>query len=298
MSRLAADYAVCRAINAHHGKSFYRATSLLPRDRRPHIWALYAVTRCSDDLVDRPAPGQDAADALAAWRAQVLAALAPEARPQHPVLRAVQRTVSSYGIEAGLFEEFFDSMAADLVTRRYPTWEQLRRYMRGSAAVIGEMTVPILGGDAGSGPYAALLGEAFQLTNFVRDLAEDWQLGRIYLPLEDFQRCGVSEDELGDAVATGRSGPALRRLVALETARARELYDGAAPGLKHVDLVVQPCLRAAFALYGEILHEVERREFEVCRGRVVVPAWRRAQVVSQAVSGGQPWRSTTSTTRA
>ncbi|NNG39847.1 phytoene/squalene synthase family protein [Flexivirga sp. ID2601S] len=296
MTGLAADYAVCRAINARHGKSFYRATSLLPPARRPHIWALYAVTRRSDDLVDRPEPGRSAAASLAAWRAEVMAALAPDARPRHPVLRALQRTVSSYGIEAGLFEEFFDAMGADLTTRRYATWAHLRGYMRGSAAVIGEMTVPILGGDAGSRPYAARLGEAFQLTNFVRDLAEDWQLGRVYLPMADFRACGVDEDEFGAAVATGRSGPGLRRLVALEVTRARELYDAAAPGLHRVDRSVQPCLRAAFALYGEILNQIERGGFEVCRGRAVVPPARRALVLSRALTGGRPWRSTRSTT--
>lgn len=296
-NQLAAAYATCRDINARHGTSFYRATSLLPVGRRPHIWALYAVARRSDDLVDAPEVGSDPAIALSQWRSAVLAAVTDRTAPSDPVLIAVRHTVTVHGIPARLFEEFFDSMRRDLTTSRYPTWADLRSYMRGSAAAIGEMTAPVLGASAAGLPHAAALGEAFQLTNFVRDIAEDWQRGRIYLPLEDLRACGGTEQEVGDCVATGRSSPALRRLVGLEIARARSLYAAAEPGLTEVDPVVRPCLRAAFGLYGEILREIERRGLEVCQGRAVVPAGRRALVLSRSLTGGSPWRSTIATTR-
>lgn len=294
---LKAGYAACRAINARHGTSFYRATSLLPPARRPHVWALYAVARRSDDLVDSPAVGSDPATSLRRWESEVMAAVREQTRPADPVLLALQHTVRAHAIPPRLFEEFFASMRRDLTTTRYATWDELRSYMRGSAAAIGEMTAPILGSGATGLPYAAALGEAFQLTNFVRDVAEDWQRGRIYLPLADFDACGCTEDDLGACVATGSSSPALRRLVALEIARARALYAAAEPGLAEVDPIVRPCLRAAFGLYSQILCEIESSGSEVCRGRTVVPPVPRAIVLSRALSGGRPWRSTTARTR-
>ncbi|HWC20749.1 MAG TPA: phytoene/squalene synthase family protein [Flexivirga sp.] len=297
MDELSAAYRTCRRINALHGRSFYRATSLLPPGRRPHIWALYAVARRSDDLVDAPAAGTDPAKSLRQWESEVMRAVSGGSEPTDPVLRALRHTVRIYDIRPRLFAEFFESMRRDLTTTRYATWDDLRTYMRGSAAVIGEMTAPILGSGPPGLPYAAALGEAFQLTNFIRDIAEDWQRGRIYLPLEDFRTAGCTEDDLGTCVATGTSSPALRRLVAFEIARARTLYDAAQPGLAEVDTVVRPCLRTAFGLYSEILREIERRDFEVCRGRVVVPAARRAVVLSRSLAGGRPWRSTSATTR-
>lgn len=297
MDELSAAYRTCRDINASHGRSFYRATSLLPPSRRPHVWALYAVARRSDDLVDAPALGVDPAESLRQWESGVARAVAGGSGVSDPVLRALRHTVRVYGIPSRLFEEFFASMRRDLTTTRYATWGDLRGYMRGSAAAIGEMTAPILGSGPVGLPQAAALGEAFQLTNFIRDIAEDWQRGRIYLPLEDFRATGCTEDDLGTAVASGTSSPALRRLVEFEIARARILYDAAQPGLAEVDAVVRPCLRAAFGLYSEILREIERRDFEVCRGRVVVPATRRAAVLTHSLAGGRPWSSTTATTR-
>lgn len=297
MDELAAAYETCRRINARHGRSFYRATTLLPPSRRRHIWALYAVARHSDDLVDSPTIDSDPAKSLRQWETDVTETLARDTRPKDPVLLALQHTVRAHAIPPRLFEEFFASMRRDLTTSRYDTWEDLRRYMRGSAAAIGEMCAPVLGGGAASLPYAAALGEAFQLTNFLRDVAEDWQRGRIYLPLEDFRAHGCSVDDLGAAVATGIGDPALRQVVAFEIARARELYADAEPGLAEVDRSVRPCLRAAFGLYSEILREIERRGLDVHRGRAVVSRARRAAVLSRALSGGRPWRTTSARTR-
>ncbi len=297
MDELSAAYRTCRDINALHGRSFYRATSLLPPGRRPHVWALYAVARRSDDLVDTPAVGADTAKSLREWESDVAGAIAGTLEPTDPVLRALRHTVREFAIPGRLFEEFFESMRRDLTTTSYATWDDLRSYMRGSAAAIGEMTAPILGSGAAGLPYAATLGEAFQLTNFIRDIAEDWQRGRIYLPLADFRAVGCTEDELGTCIATGTSSPAVRQLVQLEITRARTLYDAAQPGLAEVDPIVRPCLRAAFGLYSEILHEIERRGFEVCRGRTIVPAARRATVLSRSLAGGRPWSSTSARTR-
>lgn len=297
MDDVGAAYAACRAINAQHGRSFYRATSLLPPRRRPHVWALYAMARRSDDIVDHPAAGADPAIVLQQWESAVQAAVHGEAAADDPVLVAVRHTVTTYDIEPKLFGEFFASMHADLTTSTYDTWDDLRGYMRGSAAAIGEMTAPILGSGPGGLPFAAALGEAFQLTNFIRDVAEDWQRGRIYLPLEDMRACGLDRDELGTCVATGRSSAALRRLITLEIRRARELYAAAAPGLREVDPACRPCLHAAVGLYGAILTDIERRGTEVCQGRVVVSPTRRVLVLSRALAAPHRVRSSTATTR-
>lgn len=297
MADLRAAYGACRAINARHGKSFYRATSLLPPRRRPHVWALYAMARHSDDIVDHPAVGVDPAIALRQWESEVLRAVSGRAATSDPVLVALRHTVRAHDIRPVLFEEFFGSMRRDLTTTRYASWAALRGYMRGSAAAIGEMTAPVLGGGATSLPFAAALGEAFQLTNFIRDVAEDWQRGRIYLPLDDLRACGLNQDELGACVATGHSTGALRRLITLEIRRARDLYADAAPGLDEVDPACRPCLRAAVGLYGAILTEIERSGTEVCQGRTVVPAIRRALALSRALADPRRARTTIATTR-
>ena len=230
-------YEHCRLIHAQHGRTYYLATRLLPRARRPHVWALYAFARVADEFVDdldAPDP-----DALVAWSQTAMAVLPPPSRRRPTVTRCSRRPgtrCATCGLEPVLFEEFLSSMRMDITVDRYATWEDLRGYMRGSAAVIGEMMAPLLGA---AGPdamrRAGVLGEAFQLTNFIRDVAEDLDRGRIYLPLEDLQRFGVSEDDLRRARVTGQPSPAVRALLDFEVRRALELYEDARPGLAMVD---------------------------------------------------------------
>ena len=167
-------------------------------------------------------------------------------------------------------------MAMDLTTSRYATWEDLRGYMRGSAAVIGELMAPLLGA---RGPEAlaraAMLGEAFQLTNFIRDVGEDHTRGRIYLPQADLARFGVSEAMLATAVRTEVPSPQVRSLVAFEVRRAVNLYTAAKPGLRMVDARSRPGLEMAFRLYRRILYRVIASDFNVFAGRLVVPRWQR-----------------------
>jgi phytoene synthase len=195
---------------------------------------------------------------------------------KQPVLAATWHTMCSFGLRPDLLDEFFDAMVMDLTVTRYATWEELRGYMRGSAAVIGELMAPLLGA---SGPEAlrraATLGEAFQLTNFIRDISEDHALGRIYLPQADMVRFGVSEHHLAEAVHTGVPSPRVRSLVAFEVHRTLELYAQAQPGLMMVDARSRPCLEAAFTLYRRILHRVIANDFNVFERRLVVPTWHR-----------------------
>jgi phytoene synthase len=273
---LAAAYEHCRRIHAAHGRTFYLATLLLPRDRRPDVWALYAFARVADELVDAPTTPDPAA--LLAWRDQAMAAMRSTSRPDlgQPVLAATWHTMRAVGLKPDLLGEFLDSMVMDLTISRYATWEDLRGYMRGSAAVIGELMAPLLGGQGLEAlGHAAALGEAFQLTNFIRDIGEDHGRGRIYLPQADLARFGVSEAMLAQAVHSGVPSPQVRSLVAFEVRRGLNLYVVAKPGLRMVDSRSKPCLEAAFTLYRRILHRVIDNDFNVFERRLVVPPWQR-----------------------
>lgn len=287
-----AAYAHCRRIQAAHGRSFYRATCFLPPSRRMHVWALYALTRVTDDLVDRPSVDREVrATQLAGWTDRCLTALSGPATPSadDPVLRAVWHTMHRLDLPVALVQEFFSSMRMDLRVSSYRTWTDLQRYMRGSAAVIGELMSPVLGAPPHAQPYAAALGEAFQLTNFVRDVAEDLALGRVYLPLDDLADEGVDADDLRRCAKHGTITPSVRAALEVQIRRARSLYARAAPGVALLDPSARPCIRVASALYSEILVEIERRDHNVFAGRVVVPRSRRALVATRALTpGGRP----------
>jgi 15-cis-phytoene synthase len=283
---LEAAYEQCRLVHAAHGRTYYLATRLLPTDRRPDVWALYAFARVADDLVDATT-GTDPSTLLV-WREKAMTAMRSVSRPdpaEEPVLAATWHTMRTFGLEPDLMQEFLDSMVMDLTISRYQTWDDLRGYMRGSAAVIGELMAPLLGA---SGPKAlgkaAALGEAFQLTNFIRDISEDHARGRIYLPACDLARFGVSEAMLADAVRTGVPSAQVRSLVAFEVRRAVALYAAAKPGLRMVDAHSQPCLQMAFTLYRRILHRVIANDFNVFQRRLAVPTWQRLATVGHVAT--------------
>jgi phytoene synthase len=157
--------------------------------------------------------------------------------------------------------------------------------MEGSAAVIGTMMLPILEADdlAAAREPARQLGLAFQLTNFIRDVAEDLDLGRVYLPLSDLDRFGVTRADLTAAAAAGRAGPVIRELIAFEVGRARVHYAAAAPGVPMLAPSSQACIRAAFGIYGGILDEVERAGYDVFAGRATVPTGRRLSLAARSL---------------
>jgi phytoene synthase len=275
-AKLVAAYRYCRKLNAQHGRTFFLATALLPSDQRPHVHALYGFARYADDLVDRPLPGRPPAARLAELRNDVEEALTGR-DAGHPVVRALADTVRKFEIEHSYVYDFLDSMATDLVVSRYPTFTDLRRYMWGSAAVIGLQLLPILGVDGAredAERYAADLGIAFQLTNFIRDIGEDFRRGRIYLPEESLIAHGVKDEMLSEPTACTE----VRSLVAAEVGRARTFYQRAEPGIALLAKTARDCVRTAYTLYGDILVQVERCDYDVLRRRAVVPIRRRAQV--------------------
>ena len=284
---LATSYEVCRKLNAAHGRTYYFATRFLPADRRRHVHALYAFARYADDLVDHLdlswSPQRRRAE-LESWSAAFLRAL-DAGSIDEPVLAAAVRTVEELGVAQEDLRAFLRSMAMDLTVTRYATFEALGEYVHGSAAVIGSMMLPVLElADGASHTQARAramdLGVAFQLTNFLRDVAEDWDRGRIYLPLEDLDRFGVTEQDFRCRHMT----PEMRRLLAFEAARTRRLYRRAEEGWPLLAPASRGCIRIAHRLYGEILDRLECADWDVWQVRAHVPGWRKAYVAAREVS--------------
>jgi 15-cis-phytoene synthase len=275
---LGAAYERCRQLHARHGRTYYLATLLLPRWKRRHVHALYGFTRYADEIVDdldSTLDGAGQAAALRAWGERFFAGLRG-APCQDPVLPAVLHTVRAFDLDIGDFERFLDAMAMDLHTNGYRTYHDLLAYMEGSAAVIGTMMTPILESSdpPAAAEHARQLGLAFQLTNFIRDIGEDYRRGRVYLPAADLERFGVRRADLAAAQTT----PAVRELLAFEVERAREHYRAAAPGIALLAPSSRPCIRVAFELYGAILDQVERAGYQILDRRVRVPRHRRLGV--------------------
>jgi 15-cis-phytoene synthase len=281
--RLRDDYALCRALNSRHGKTYFLATRLLPRERRPAVHALYGFARRADDIVDRQPPGAPAADIAAE-----LAAFADELNSafrtgtgSEPVIRALTHTARMYGIDRRHFSDFMTSMRMDLEVDGYPDLAALEEYMHGSAAVIGLQMVPVLGTvvpRAEAEPHAAALGVAFQLTNFIRDVGEDLDRGRVYLPADLLAAHGVDRDLLRWCRDTGRDDVRVRGALTEAAAHTRGVYRRAAPGIAMLEPAARPCIETAFVLYSEILDRAEAAGFPVLHRRVSVPLSRRAAV--------------------
>jgi phytoene synthase len=282
---LRASYEACRALEAAHGKTYYLATLLLPPAKRPYVHALYGFARYADEIVDDLSGTRtdaERADALLGWGAEVLADLG-RGRSEHPVTRALVDTVRRWDIPAAYVEAFLASMRMDLTVTGYATYDDLLEYVYGSAAVIGLQMLPILGHPgvprAVVEPYARDLGIAFQLANFIRDVGEDLRRGRVYLPMEDLKLFGVDREHLARGVVDGP----VRRLLAFEIARCREVFRAAEPGIRLLDPASRDCIRTAFRLYGGILEEVERADLRVLDRRVAVGPVRRAAVAVPAL---------------
>ena len=293
VASLDAAYAGCRDLHRRYGRSYYLATRLLPLWKRRHVHALYGFTRYTDDIVDSgveagaPPRGPERARRLGQWADQFYAAVDGAEDPADPILLAVRHTIATFGLRRADFDAFFASMRMDLQVRAYTDYGALLEYMEGSAAVIGTMMLPILlAPDDAPGPVPAAvaaaareparqLGLAFQLTNFIRDVAEDLGRDRVYLPAADLERFGVHRDDL----AAPSASPAVRRLVAFEIERARAHYRNALPGLVVLPARSRRCVRLAYAVYGGILDRIEQADCDVLAGRAVVPRRQRAAAV-------------------
>jgi 15-cis-phytoene synthase len=276
-------YATCRALNAAHGRTYFLATRLLPAGRRPAVHALYGFARYADEIVDDlddDRPVAEKAAQLDALTAEMQAALGG-APTTVPVLAALADTARRYAIDHRHFTDFMVSMRMDTTVTEYATFDDLAVYVHGSAAVIGLQMLPILGTTvprAEAEPAAAALGVAFQLTNFLRDVGEDLDRGRVYLPMDELGAFGVDRDLLQWCRRTRRGDPRVRRALAYLVAHTRGTYRRAEPGVPMLEPVSRACVGCAFTLYRGILDEIEKTGYEVLHRRVAVSNRRRAAV--------------------
>lgn len=278
---LEASYARCRELNKRYGTTYYWSTLVLPKVKQHHVHALYAFCRYADDIVDDMGPASvDARAAALTDFGERFTADVALGRSDDLVLKAVVHTVRAFDIDVDCFRRFLRSMTMDLTVDRYETWDDLLVYMDGSAAVIGEMMLPILEPlQPEAMGHARDLGNAFQLTNFLRDIDEDLDRGRQYLPQVDLRRFGV---RLQDR----RVDDAFVELMRFEIDRCRLLYASADLGLAMLPERSARCIGAARVLYGRILDRIEAQHYDVFSSRARVPTVEKAATVARLVVPG------------
>jgi phytoene synthase len=283
------SYKECKRLNSLHGKTYYLATLLLPKSKRPHVHALYGFARYADEIVDdltSTLTHQEKVDALQRWSEQLLQDISNGKSNDH-VGRALVDTVQRFNIPIAYFEAFLHSMAMDLTVAQYETYDDLLEYVYGSAAVIGLQMVHVLGTAEGKTSEALVpaekLGIAFQLANFIRDVGEDLERGRVYLPMAELRSYGVSRDMLERRSLT----PQIIEALKFQIGRVRDLQSEANLGINLLSPDSQACIRAASELYCGIVDEVEKIDYQVFtkraktsttrRLRTALPAWIEAR---------------------
>ncbi len=253
------------AVIRAHSKTFSFATALLPASARSAVRALYAFCRVTDDLVDLADEGSIGIAEVENWRAEVAQ---PAMAQTNPLLYTWARVRDLYGVERRYENELIDGVEMDIAFKPYPTWADLERYCYRVAATVGLLSIPIIGLAKGvrfesAARYATQLGVALQLTNILRDVGEDARRGRVYFPLEDLQRFGLTLDDILQGVCDERFVGLMR----FEIQRTRELYRAALPGIRLLSPSARPSVGAAALLYRQILAEIERSQYRVHQQR-------------------------------
>lgn len=281
---LRSSYEECKRLNALHGKTYYLATLLLPKSKRPFVHALYGFARYADEIVDDLSSRVDPverAEQFKSWSQSILTNLR-SGESQDPIGRALIDTTTRFSISIGYFESFLHSMGMDLSVMQYETFEQLMEYMYGSAAVIGLEMAQVLGASSpGALESAKKLGIAFQLTNFIRDVSEDLDRGRVYLPLQELGISGVDRAMLEKRVLTPEIVEALR----YQIARVRVLQKEANTGIRLLPKESRPCIRAASEMYCRIIDAVEANNYDIFNSRARVPVSRKAKIMFRSYAG-------------
>ncbi len=270
------SYAFCERVARTQAKNFYYSFLLLSRPQRQAMCAIYAFMRYCDDLSDAEGVG-DRAGAIARWQADLDAALAGAA-PENPVWPAFSDAVARYRIPHEYFRDMIRGVSSDLEPRQIQTFEELYDYCYHVASVVGLTIIHIFGfDDPRALELAERCGVAFQLTNILRDVREDAEHGRVYLPAADLERFGVNPNELAGAALS----PALRSLLAFEADRARAYYQEARPLTNLVDSRSRASLKALIAIYSRLLERISNSGYEVLRERVRVPAWEKIWILAR-----------------
>ena len=275
--RLADSYQHCEAIARRTGKNFAYSFISLPAEKRRAMCAIYAFMRRSDDIADGTGNPALASAGLKQWRATVSAALTT-GQCDDAILPALLDTVQRYQIEHRYFHELLDGTEMDQAVTRYNTFDELYRYCYHVASVVGLVVLPVFGfKDEAAKVYGEACGIAFQLTNILRDVKEDAQLGRIYLPAKDRQCFGVSDADILNSNFT----PAFVELMKYEVARAREFYAKAQPLIGLIDADSRSTLAVMIGIYSGILDKIERSGYAVFDGRMRLSTGEKLWIVAK-----------------
>jgi 15-cis-phytoene synthase len=277
-----ADYRLCRQIMHGASKNYSFASAFLPRDKQPHVEALYAFLRVGDDRVDVSHPGfASAREAIEDWERAYWNAFETCSIPD-PVLRAYLDTANTFRITPGLMDAYFSAMKSDLTTSRFATFGDLLDYMEGSAMTVGRDMTYIMGIQPGLTyaevmPHADALAIAMQLSNFWRDIAYDWSIGRVYIPQEDLDFFGVREADL----AGQRVTPQFKELLEYEIQRTEDYYEQARLGVPML-ASGQWGVMSALEMYRAILPAIRRSHYDVFSRRAGASTFQKLALVARA----------------
>ncbi len=261
---LANAYLECEQITREHSRTFYMASGLLAPERRHAARALYAFCRVTDDLVDRSSAPAHRLTALREWQQTICAAVPAE---DNPVALAWANTQLQFRIPRGYAEQLIEGCATDLTKTRYATFDELAEYSYGVASTVGLMVMHIIGFQSVDAiPYAIRLGVALQMTNILRDVAEDWRAGRLYLPQDELALYSLSEAD----IEAGQVDNRWRAFMRFQIERNRRLYAEALPGIALLNPGGRFAIMAAANLYEGILTDIERHDYDVFSRRAHV----------------------------
>ena len=266
---LAQAYNHCEEITSFHSRSFYLASSLMNPDARMAVRALYAFCRTADDIVDDS--GEDAPALLETWRERTMTSHPP----QHDLVAVAWTDArDKYGIPRRYAEQLIDGVARDLNQTRYETFEDLTTYCYGVASTVGLMSMHITGYESEDAVrYAVKLGVALQLTNILRDVAEDWERGRVYLPQAELIAFGLTEDDIADGVTEGVYDDRWREFMKFQIDRARHIYEEAWAGINMLYPQGRFSIAAAATFYRAILNDIEDHDYDIFSRRAHVSKW-------------------------
>ena len=263
-------YKRAEQITSEHSKSFYFASALLPEEKRSAVRALYAFCRIVDDIVDE-STDVERGKQLNYWRGMVETASFSE---DDLVATAWADTITRYHIPRHYALQLIDGVARDLTQSRYQTFEELTTYCYGVASTVGLMSMYIIGFHSNEAvPYAIKLGVALQMTNILRDVREDFQTGRLYLPREEMAFYGVREQD----IAEGRVTDKWRQFMKFQIDRTRQLYEASWAGVKMLEREGQLAIGAASVFYQGILDEIEKNDYDVFTRRASLSNWGKAR---------------------
>ena len=275
-----ASQAYCGQVARREGRNFYHAFRVLPADQRTDMSTLYAYMRQTDDLADGPLSPDEKRAALDDWERTVEAAIESHETEADPILPALVEMVRRRGIPRSHLKTVIEGCRSDVGGVDVATYDQLRDYGYRVAGVVGLCCLPIWGYDGSEAAHhkAVDTGMAMQLTNILRDLPEDTRAGRHYLPQEDLDRFGVTRRQLVEGYQTDE----YLKLMAFECQRAAGLYARAEELMPHVEKGGRKALAAMIRIYGGLLDEIERRDYDVYSSRVGLSGWRKALAVVAA----------------